>query len=317
MPFTNTGDLEALEALLSRKAMIIGLYKNLVVPTDGSLTMASLTPLPTGGGRGFAEIQLPRSITYDALALNQWFLSLDSSGRGQAQFSNVPQQWTMAAADVTDANTVQGRYGYCLKLPFSGGAIQIHEGDLIKGVYSSAIATVTGVVLTSGTWGAGMAAGFLYLESKTGAFVNGENITRQGAVATTTIVQAGSGNAVGDSITITQAGGSGVKIVVLDVDSYGGVTDVEVVDGGMGYATASALPTTHLTGSGDNNLTLTIASLATTAYAVSASGTLWAGDAWKMLLMLNAMSTPTQITTIGQPFTCSPVISAEDDPTVS
>lgn len=315
MPFPNSGELEALEALISRKAVIIGLYKNLVVPTDGSLTMASLTEMPTGGSRGYASIQLPRALNFNALAANQWFLSLNSSGKGQAQFGNAPQVWTMAAADVTDGNTVQGMFGYCLMVPFITGTIEIKVGDIIKGA-GGAIATVTGVVLTFGTWAGGTAAGYLYIESQTGAFVNGENITRQGAVATVTIVAAGLNYAVGDIIQITQAGGSGVKLVVTTIGGSGTVTGVVVVSGGMGYAPATGLPTTHLSGSGNDACTITIATVATTAYVISATGTLNSGDSWKQLLFLNSMATPTQVTQVGQPFSCTPILSSGNDATV-
>lgn len=317
MPVPNVGELESIEALISRKGLIVGLYKNLVVPTDGSITMASLTEMTTGGGRGYAPIALPRTLNYTALALNQWYLSLNSSGKAQAQFSNVAQQWTMAALDVSDAATVQGVFYYTLKVPFASGAIEIRVGDIIKGA-AGAIATVTGVVLTSGTWSGGTAAGFLYIENQNAtAFVNGEVITRQGAVATVSIVAAGLGYAVGDIIQITQTGGSRVKLVVSTIGGSGTVTGVVVVEGGMGYATATGLPTTHLSGSGNDALTITIASLATTTYALSATATQNSGDAWKELIGLNAMSTPTQVTQIGQPFTVTPIISAGNDTSVT
>ena len=318
MSFPNAGELEAIEALISRKGIIIGLYKNLVVPTDGSLTINSLTEMTTGGGRGYAPIVLPRTLNYTALALNQWYLSLNSAGKAQAQFSNVAQQWTMNSYDVTDGATVQGAFGYTLKVPFSSGAVEIRVGDIIKGA-AGAIATVTGVVLTtSGTWAAGTAAGFIYIESQnTTAFVNGEVITRQGAVATVTVGAAGLSYAVGDIIQITQAGGSRVKLVVSTIGGGGAVTGVVVVEGGMGYATAATLPTTHLSGSGNDALTITIASLATTTYALSATGTFNSGDSWKELLFVNAMSTPTLVSQVGQPFTYTPILSGGNDTTVS
>lgn len=317
MPFTNIGELEALEALVSRKAMIVGLYKNSVVPTDGSLTIASLTEMPTGGGRGYAPIALPRTLNYTALALNQWYLSLNSSGKAQAQFSNVAQQWTMAAADVADGNTVQGMFVYCLKIPFITGTVEIKVGDTIKGVTSAATGIVTGVVLTSGTWALGTAAGYIYIETQTGTWQTAENITRQGAVATVTVVAAGLNYAVGDIIQITQTGGSSIKLVVSTIGGGGAVTGVVVVSGGMGYALATGLPTTHLSGSGNDALTITIASLATTAYAVSATATQNSGDSWKELLGVNAMSSPTQITQVGQPITVTPILSGANDATVT
>ena len=90
MPVPNVGELESIEALISRKGLIVGLYKNLVVPTDGSITMASLTEMTTGGGRGYAPIALPRTLNYTALALNQWYLSLNSSVRPRHNFPMWP-----------------------------------------------------------------------------------------------------------------------------------------------------------------------------------------------------------------------------------
>lgn len=236
MPFPNVGELEALEALISRKTVQLILYKNLVVPTDGALTMASLVEMPTGSGRGYAPKQLARTINYSGLVASQWYLSLNAAGKGQAQYSNAAQQWTMTSVDVGDANTVQGMAGFCWKLPFKNGAVEIKEGYIVLGNSSGAMATVTGVLLLTGTWGGGTAAGYLYLETKTGTFQNGENLTVSGA---------------------------------------------------------SGAPT----------------------YAVSDSGA--TGDAWKQLMFLNAMGTPTQVTQVGQPFTTTPILTMAQDPTMS
>ena len=316
MPTPNSGKLNKLISQLNRRTIQLGVYKNVVTPSDGSLTAYSLTEMPTGGGRGYASLQLSRAINLSALAASQWYLYVpNASNKAQAQYSNLPLQFTMTSVEVGDANTPQGSFGYCWFLPFQTGAHEIKIGDIIKGA-GGAIATVTDVLLLFGTWAGGNAAGYLYLETKTGTFVNGENLTRVGAVATVTIVAAGTGYAAGDIIQVTQAGGSGVKIVVLDVDSYGGVTDVEVIEGGMGYVTASAQPTTHLTGSGADNLTLTIASLAATVYAVSNSGTVNGGDAQKDLMYLSAIATPVQITTVGQSISITPILTEDTDATV-
>jgi hypothetical protein len=315
MPVPNSGKLNKLIAQLNRRTVQLGLYKNVVTPTDGSLTAYSLTEMPTGGGRGYAPMELARVVNLSALAASQWYIAMNAA-KAQAQFSNAALQWTMTSVEVADGNTPQGGFGFCWFIPFQSGAKEIKVGDIIKGVTSAAAAVVTDVLLLSGTWAGGTAAGYLYLETKTGTFQNGENLTRKGAVATVSIVTAGTGYAVGDILQITQTGGSGVKIVVLDVDSYGGVTDVEVVDGGMGYAAATGLPTTHLTGSGADNLTLTIATLATATYAVSNSGSTNGGDALKDLMFLSAIATPVQITTVGQPIVITPILTEDTDPTV-
>jgi hypothetical protein len=52
----------------------------------------------------------------------------------------------------------------------SGGTYEIQEGDTITGAISGATAVITRVVHTSGTWGAGSAAGRLIFASQTGTF---------------------------------------------------------------------------------------------------------------------------------------------------
>lgn len=52
----------------------------------------------------------------------------------------------------------------------SGGTYEIVPGDTITGATGAATAVVGTVVVTSGTWGAGTAAGFLYFVSQTGNF---------------------------------------------------------------------------------------------------------------------------------------------------
>lgn len=52
----------------------------------------------------------------------------------------------------------------------SGGTTEIVEGNTITGATSGATAVVGRVVLTSGTWAAGTAAGYFYFASQTGTF---------------------------------------------------------------------------------------------------------------------------------------------------
>ena len=71
----------------------------------------------------------------------------------------------------------------------SGGVTEIVEGDLLEGVTSNATATITRVVLESGTWAAGTAAGRFIFASHTGTFQS----------------EAGEVSASGDIVTITAA----------------------------------------------------------------------------------------------------------------
>ena len=303
----NEGEKEMLKSQLLNEAVVLELYSNLVLP-DGSLTMAGLTLLNSGGSYGNAPIALSRDIVDGAEASARWSISQDSAGKAQGQYGQAaaPQAWIFAAADVADAPTVQGIVAYTWVLPFTGGAKEIKVGDPIKGA-AGATGIVTAVEVQSGTWAAGTAAGNLKIMTKTGTFVNGEVITRLGAVATVTVVAAGTGYAVGDIIQITQAGGSGVKLVVSSIGGSGAVTGVVVVEGGRGYVLASALPTTHLSGSGDDALTITIATLATTTYALANTGSV--GDALKKLLWTEAFSAGTPIVTVGQQITYLPILT--------
>ena len=64
-----------------------------------------------------------------------------------------------------------GTNGSIIELAFtSGGTYEIVVGDTITGATSSATATVFDVVLTSGTWAGGDAAGTLWLNDQTGTF---------------------------------------------------------------------------------------------------------------------------------------------------
>lgn len=68
---------------------------------------------------------------------------------------------------------------------------------------------------------------------------------------------AGAGYAVGDLLSVTQAGASGGIVRVTGVNA-GAVTTVEVVKKGIHYVAGSNLATVALTGSGNNAFTVTI-----------------------------------------------------------
>lgn len=80
-------------------------------------------------------------------------------------------------------------------MPFtSGGVGQVFPGDKIRGDTSHAVATVREVLLASGTWAGGDAAGYLRVAEVTGTFAS-ENISttgvhfRNGSVATPAAIQ--------------------------------------------------------------------------------------------------------------------------------
>jgi len=171
----NIGEKEAIKAILMQQAMVLGLYKSQVIP-DGNTIFETLEDMPTGGGRGYAAKALTNNIVEGAAAADKWAISINSSGKAEAQYSNVPQEWVFQNPDVADGNTVYGIFGYVLVLPFTTGTGEIKVGDTVAGQTSLATGVVTGIAVMSGTWGGGNAAGFMYIKGKTGTFQNGENL---------------------------------------------------------------------------------------------------------------------------------------------
>lgn len=92
----------------------------------------------------------------------------------------------------TAAGWVAQSFGTLLDFT-SGGTYQIAEGDTITGATSTQTATVERVVVQSGTWGAGDAAGYLVLSSQSGAFA-AENLDVGGNANVATI--AGNSSAI-------------------------------------------------------------------------------------------------------------------------
>jgi len=78
------------------------------------------------------------------------------------------------------------------ELGFENGAVQIFQGDVVVGGTSGASATVTRVVLETGSWASGDAAGRLIFAAVTGSFQNGEDLD----VGVTCAEAAGTENAI-------------------------------------------------------------------------------------------------------------------------
>ncbi|MDI6752774.1 MAG: hypothetical protein QME78_00080 [Thermodesulfobacteriota bacterium] len=170
----NVGEKELLKDILLTQALILGLYKNPIIP-DGNTTFDTLEELPSGGGRGYAAKALSNVLIVSAAAADKWFVSTNAAGKAEAQYSNAALEWVFAAADVADVNTVYGIFGYTLVLPFDAGSGEIRVGDTVTGLASGATGVATGVVLLSGAW-SGTAAGYLCIKTKTGTFQNDENL---------------------------------------------------------------------------------------------------------------------------------------------
>lgn len=295
----NDGEKEMLKNILRTQAVILGLYQNQVVP-DGNTTMNTLEEMPTGGERGYAQIALTNVVKETPTPGEaKWSVAMNAAGKAEAQYGSVPQEWVFAAADVADGATMYGIFGYTWVLPVSSLGTGIKVGNVIKGVTSGA----TGVVTAVFSYEEEPNSGYFCLKLKTGTFQHGENITIMGAIATVAVNAGGSGYAVGDILTMTQEGAVGAKLVVSAVNA-GVVTGVVVVEGGQEYSVATGLPTTKITGAGNNDCTIDISTVATTAYAVANTGA--TGDAHKKLLFLEPLSTPKLVETVGQKLTYLP-----------
>lgn len=151
-----------------------------------------------------------------------------------------------AVGSATAAMYVDSASGWTLvalgrQLPFtSGGTTTIAEGDTITGATSGATAVIGRVVLTSGTWGTGTAAGYFYFASQTGTFQSenlnvGANLNLATIAANSTAITLSPGgryefvnaNFGGGTTTARMYGASGVHKAF----EYDGTTFVFVTTG--------------------------------------------------------------------------------------
>ncbi len=311
----NVGEKEMLKDFLLSQSIILGLYSNVVVP-DGSANIDTLTELSAAGGRGYAEIPLTSDLIETLPTTAKWYIATDANGKAAAQYglAAAPQAWTFNAVEVADVTTVYGIFGYTWVLPFTSGLQPIRVGDVLR--QGAVCAEVTGVVVASGSWAAGDAAGNIYLKRKVGTFTAGATLvnasrptaTSEIKVLTSTPVNGGTGYAVGDRFLIgTGTGGVGRVTAVTS----GVVTAVELLTGGENYTVATQA-TTKIDGAGDNALTVAVASLYTAGPAVNIATI--AGDALKKLLFIEAFSAGTLISAVGQQITYLPIVTYSTAP---
>ena len=301
----NESEKEALRSFLQNNGLVLGLYRNQAVPS-GSTRLSDLTELTTGGGRGYARKELTTEMLATLRTASKWFITLNSLDKAEGQYDTGALTWTFNAVDVADGYTVYGVFAFTWVIPFDAGATEIKVGDTVKGGTSAATGIVTQVTVESGTWAAGTAAGYLNIKTKTGTWVDGENVLISGEIATIAVTAGGTGYAVGDILQITQTGASGSKVVVL-TEAGGVVATVALVEGGTGHSAAAGLATTHLTGAGNDDCTLEVATLATTAYAVTNTGV--TADAHQRLMAVWRLSSGEAIDTNGQTITADVKIS--------
>jgi len=301
----NVGEIEALKAVLLTEGLVLGLYKAQIIP-DGNTVIGTLTEMPTGSSRAYVEKELSTDIVEDALTASKWYVSVNSQGKAEGAYHNAALSWAFNGYDVADGNTVYGVFAYTWVLPFDAGSKEIKVGDTVKGATSAATGIVTGVCVQSGSWGAGTAAGYLNIKTKTGTFQNDENIYVVGEIATLVAAPTAAGDtySVGDLFRLTSGDGRAVGVVLtLTGGDNSPVATIGTVPGygGRGYAVGTGKVTAKITGGGNDALTVEIATLATAAYAVANTGT--NGDALKKLMAVWAFAAGIAITTDGQTLT--------------
>ena len=306
---SNEGEKEALKAVLLQEAMVVGLYKNQIIP-DGNTLFSTLEELTTGVTYGYAPVVLGNTVKESAaLVADMWTMKVNSAGKAEANYGAAALEWTFLAPDVALLPTVYGVFGYCLVLPFTTGVQPIKVGDVIYQGTTIA-AEVVGVNVTSGTWAAGDAAGYLYLKRQAGTFTaaaltagSKPTDTTEIQVLTATPPVGGTGYAVGDLFLIgTGTGGVGRVTAVTG----GVVTAVELLAGGKDYTVATHT-TTKISGAGDNALTVAVASRYTAGPAVTVATAV--SDSLKRLMFVESLTTPVAITALGQKISWQPRLS--------
>jgi len=144
--------------------------------------------------------------------------------RGVVYYGSTVYAWrnnvgetAMAIYKTTSSGWTLVPLGY--ELAFDTGTTQLNEGNTIVGQTSGATATITRVVLSSGTWAAHTAAGYLTFASVTGTFQSGENLR----IGATTYAHAGGAQA---AITLSPTGR-----VETVIDNINGATRIYGADG--------------------------------------------------------------------------------------
>jgi hypothetical protein len=307
----NSGEKEALKAILQQQALIVGLFKAAIVP-DGSTIFATLSEMTAGGaGYGYAPVALTNDVLESATpTAAKWTIITNSAGKAEAVYGATAIEWTFLAPDVALLETCYGVYYATLVLPFTAGVYPIKPGDVLR--QAAVCAEVTGVNVTSGSFALGTAAGNIYLKRQSGVFLAGATLVgvsnptlaTQIKVLATAPVAGGTGYAVGDLFSISTGTGGVGRVTAV---TGGVVTAVELLAGGSGYAVATAA-TVAISGAGANDLTVGITSLYATQAPTLACATI-AGDSNKVLVAVESLTTAIPITVLGQKISLTPKIS--------
>lgn len=310
--FPNVGENYMLKTILASNQMKVGLYRN-VVPSDGGTVYSDFTEMTKTGT--YATETLDNIVNESALAAGQFYISTNSSGKASGAWCETSSsakylEWTFNATDVALGYTIYGAYAWSYVLPFdSGGAAGLPEygeikvGDVVKGATSGAYAEVTAVWVTSGTWAAGTAAGWLAIKNKSStAFQDNEAIILRNSLPRSgglVLSAAGTGYSAGEIVEVSANGGVGGLVSVLS--AAGGTVDtIAWAGGGHSYsASGTNLGTKSRTGSGAG-MTVNVDSWCAVDRATTNTGTTFAGDAHAIVMWYEVFSESQDIDTNGQ-----------------
>lgn len=205
---------------------------------------------------------------------------------GVLGYSGIPATSQLITTSTGTAGTIKTEtlklmYGYLYPTSDSTSAVQIRKADGSTPVLITDTTNGKISILGTGTLGSeSLTEGNFTATTK---WTAADDFHLAGAVATVAVVDPGTGYAVGDTITVTQAGGSGLVLTVSAItgaEATGPIDTVNVTAGGASYYAATALPTTAITGTG-TTATITISTV-TNAEArfvkASGSGTLTQGS---------------------------------------
>ena len=206
---------------------IVGTFQAEVLNVGGN-PQGSSTAAASTGGASTAKL----NAQYLNLAADNYradIAAVPGEGNvfGVEWLNNVCYAWRNATGGATAAIYKSTASGWSLvalgrELAFtSGGTTEIVAGDVITGAISGAFATVTRVMLESGSWAAGTAAGKFIFASDTGTF-QAENIDVGATLNLATIA--------GDSAAITLLPSGRVETVPHNFGGQAGAKRIYGVD---------------------------------------------------------------------------------------
>lgn len=224
-----TGKVIDLEASAIIVTQVSGTFTSTENLTVSAVVQATMTGDPVQGGASTAAL----NAEYTNLAADVYRALIaavpgDGKIRGLCRYNGVLYAWRNNVGNTAMAiykSTTGGWSAVSLgrEVAFtSGGTYEIAEGNTITGATSAATGVVARVVLTSGTWAGGDAAGWLVLSSQTGT-LQAENLNVGANMNVATIA--------GNSTAITLQPSGRVRRII---HNFGGATGTRRIYGADG-----------------------------------------------------------------------------------